>query len=468
MASLQELWERVVNTYDFGLFCLYMDILLDRDEILKIVSSLGLTYPGRRLSSIPTVELIDAFAEEFFENPEIGKEAIKILKKIVAPYGDVIAQLSRKEVREYLKSEIKKTTDIKKLTMLGFALILDDREELLKEFLWFADNAVKHKPAKEIDEKVLKEQKVRFDQMIKEKDEINKKLSEALRLSKEENEKLQKEIGELKKMNADLKSELTSLHAKKQETPGIPEVKHIEKSLEKILYFIEKIPQNENRLSAIPERVETIILRSLDEIKKISAETAINEEKRFSNLRQSLFEELKKFSSPKIQPKEEAKKTPLERIALFVDAENLYYSARECFRGKINYGKLLSLIMGQNRYLVKAYAYVVRSLDKDPTPFITSLEKLGLEVKVKEPKYRSDGSAKANWDMGIALDILTLLDKIDTIILASGDGDFVPLVNYIKSKGKTVEVFSFPKNTAYDLIDVADKFYPLDEKIALM
>jgi uncharacterized LabA/DUF88 family protein len=155
-----------------------------------------------------------------------------------------------------------------------------------------------------------------------------------------------------------------------------------------------------------------------------------------------------------------------EKIALFVDSQNLYYSARIGYAAKVNYEKLLRLITG-SRNLIKAYAYIVQPPDGDVKPFATSLERIGYIVKTKDVRTRANGSAKANWDMGIALDILGILDRVDTIVLASGDGDFVPLVDFIKGKNKRVEIFAFAENTAYDLKEKADRFEPLGENIIL-
>lgn len=155
-----------------------------------------------------------------------------------------------------------------------------------------------------------------------------------------------------------------------------------------------------------------------------------------------------------------------ERIALFVDSQNLYYSARMGYAAKVNYEKLLRLIT-ENRKLVKAYAYIVQPPDGDVKPFATSLERIGYIVKTKDVRTRANGSAKANWDMGIALDILGILDRVDTIVLASGDGDFVPLVDFIKARNRRVEIFAFAENTAYDLKEKADKFEPLGENVIL-
>jgi uncharacterized LabA/DUF88 family protein len=164
---------------------------------------------------------------------------------------------------------------------------------------------------------------------------------------------------------------------------------------------------------------------------------------------------------------ESSKLVQKETIALFVDSQNLYYSARMGYAAKVNYEKLLRLITG-TRHLVKAYAYIVQPPEGDVKPFATSLERIGYLVKTKDVRTRANGSAKANWDMSIALDILGILDRVDTIVLASGDGDFVPLIDFIKGKNKRVEIFAFPDNTAYDLKEKADRFEPLGENVILI
>uniref|UniRef100_A0A7V3RGP3 NYN domain-containing protein n=1 Tax=candidate division WOR-3 bacterium TaxID=2052148 RepID=A0A7V3RGP3_UNCW3 len=156
-----------------------------------------------------------------------------------------------------------------------------------------------------------------------------------------------------------------------------------------------------------------------------------------------------------------------ENVAIFVDSQNLYYAAKMSYGAKVNYEKLMRLITGE-RNLVKAFAYIVQPPEGDVKPFATSLEHIGYIVKIKDVRTRADGSAKANWDMGIALDILGILDYVDTIALASGDGDFVPLVEFVKNKHKRVEIYSFPENTAYDLKEKADRFEPLDERVILV
>ncbi len=207
-------------------------------------------------------------------------------------------------------------------------------------------------------------------------------------------------------------------------------------------------------INEILDKKLTLLFQSLEDIKSLMTKNIEWESRVYEEVR--LLRVLISTSSL----------TKKESIAIFVDSQNLYYSAKMSYGAKVNYEKLLRLITG-DRNLVKAYAYIVQPPEGDVKPFATSLEHIGYIVKTKDVRTRADGSAKANWDMGIALDILGMIDYVDTIVLASGDGDFAPLVEFVKNKHKKVEIFSFPDNTAYDLKEKADRFEPLDERVIL-
>ena len=151
-----------------------------------------------------------------------------------------------------------------------------------------------------------------------------------------------------------------------------------------------------------------------------------------------------------------------QRIGVFVDVQNLFYSARAIHRGKMNFKKLLETIV-HGRQLVRAIAYIVQKQDVDQGNFIDALERLGYEIKTKELRIRMDGTAKGDWDMGIAIDAVAIASKLDVVILVSGDGDFVPLVEMLKAQGCRVEVVSFEKSSAIELINSATKYIPIDK-----
>jgi len=152
-----------------------------------------------------------------------------------------------------------------------------------------------------------------------------------------------------------------------------------------------------------------------------------------------------------------------QRCAILVDVQNMFYSAKHQYGGRINYDHLLEAA-SRRRKIVRAIAYAVRTAEIDQEKFLDLLYNLGFEVKMKDLKVRADGTAKGDWDMGIAIDAISLVDKVDCIVLVSGDGDYVPLVEHLKARGCRVEVYAFPSNTAQELIEAATEFFPMDEK----
>jgi uncharacterized LabA/DUF88 family protein len=164
------------------------------------------------------------------------------------------------------------------------------------------------------------------------------------------------------------------------------------------------------------------------------------------------------------QVRAENRNTPEERIGIFVDIQNVYYGAKDNFKGKIDFRKLTDGIL-RGRQLVVANAYLVKS-DSDNTNFVNFMKQLGYNIVSKDLKKRSDGSAKGNLDIEMTIDIITEKDRLDTVVLVSGDGDFVALVEYLKQQNIQVEVYSFSniKNiTSQELKSIASKFFEIDE-----
>lgn len=151
-----------------------------------------------------------------------------------------------------------------------------------------------------------------------------------------------------------------------------------------------------------------------------------------------------------------------QRVGVFVDVQNLFYSARALHHGKMNFKKLLETIVG-GRELTRAIAYIVQKQDSDQSGFVDALKRLGYEIKSKELRIRLDGTAKGDWDMGIAIDALAIASKLDVVVLVSGDGDFVPLVEMLKAQGCRVEVVSFEKSSAAELLTAATEYIPIEK-----
>ncbi len=149
------------------------------------------------------------------------------------------------------------------------------------------------------------------------------------------------------------------------------------------------------------------------------------------------------------------------RVGVFVDVQNMFYSAKEYYDGKVDFEKILDSAV-RGRSLITAIAYLVCVDDVDQTAFISVLERLGFIIRMKYLKRRADGSGRGDWDMGIAIDALVRAPKLDVVVLVTGDGDFVELVHALKAQGVTVEVLSFPQNTSEDLKRVSDLYIPMD------
>ncbi len=141
----------------------------------------------------------------------------------------------------------------------------------------------------------------------------------------------------------------------------------------------------------------------------------------------------------------------------------MYYSARNLYDGKVDYSNLLE-IAKDGRRLIRAIAYVIEAHTPEEEDFFEALEEIGFQVRRKELKEFYGGSKKGNWDMGIALDAIRMSDKIDVAVMVTGDGDFKSLVNYLQAEGLQVEVISFGKSTAEELVREADVFLNMDKK----
>jgi len=155
-----------------------------------------------------------------------------------------------------------------------------------------------------------------------------------------------------------------------------------------------------------------------------------------------------------------------QRVGIFVDVQNLFYSAKYQHHMKVDFAKLMEMCLN-GRSLVRAVAYIVQTPDIDQSSFINVLASIGFEIKSKDLRKRPDGTAKGDWDMGIAIDTIAMSERIDVMVLVSGDGDFVDLINMLKSRGVITEVLSFPNNTAEDLKKAATVYIPLDRNVLI-
>ncbi len=152
-----------------------------------------------------------------------------------------------------------------------------------------------------------------------------------------------------------------------------------------------------------------------------------------------------------------------QRVGVFVDVANMYHSAKNLFGAKVNFEEVLKTATA-GRKLIRAVAYVIRSDSEEERGFFGALDNQGFEVKAKDLQIFAGGAKKADWDVGIAVDAIKMADKLDSVILVSGDGDYIPMVTYLReNKGCQVEVLAFGKTTSGRLIEAVDDFIDLGQ-----
>ncbi len=152
-----------------------------------------------------------------------------------------------------------------------------------------------------------------------------------------------------------------------------------------------------------------------------------------------------------------------QRVGIFIDTQNLYHSAKNLHHGKVNFSQVVKDALA-GRVLIRAIAYVITTESGEERGFFEALEKAGIETKTKNLQIFYGGAKKADWDVGLAMDVVKMAHKLDTVILVSGDGDFIPLIEYLKNThGCQVEVASFGKSSSGKLIEASDDFLDLDQ-----
>ena len=174
-----------------------------------------------------------------------------------------------------------------------------------------------------------------------------------------------------------------------------------------------------------------------------------------------------------------------QRVGIFIDIQNLYHSAKNLYNARVNYKELLRTLLS-SRKLIRAIAYVVksegvegalatpRSPERDEerrerglsseAAFFEALKQAGLELRVKDLQVYPGGMKKADWDVGMAVDAIRMAPGLDTIILVTGDGDFIPLVDYLRwGLGREVEVAAFSRTASGKLKETADRFTGIED-----
>lgn len=152
-----------------------------------------------------------------------------------------------------------------------------------------------------------------------------------------------------------------------------------------------------------------------------------------------------------------------QRVGIFIDVSNMYHSAKNLYHKRVDFKEILKDAVS-GRKLIRAIAYVIKTETEEETPFFEALSKQGFEVRMKDLQIFAGGAKKADWDVGITVDAIKMANKLDVIVLVTGDGDYIPLVSYLQNtKGCLVEVMAFRKTASSKLIEESDDFTDLSE-----
>ena len=158
-----------------------------------------------------------------------------------------------------------------------------------------------------------------------------------------------------------------------------------------------------------------------------------------------------------IKPKE-------QRVEVLIDVQNLYHSAKNLYQARVNFREVLKEGIAGRKF-IRAFAYVVRTKTGEEKAFLDALTRLVIETRERDLQEFYGGAKKADWDVGIVIDAIRTSPSLDVIVLVSGDGDFISLVEYLKNQGKRVEVMAFGKTTSSRLKEIADEFIDLDKNL---
>jgi len=155
-------------------------------------------------------------------------------------------------------------------------------------------------------------------------------------------------------------------------------------------------------------------------------------------------------------------KHPSQRVGVFIDTSNMYFSSQNLYRTNVNFGSILDTAVA-GRKLVRAFAYVIEGDSIREKEFFQALENLGYEVRSKPLQVFQGGAKKGDWDVGLTIDAVRLMPLLDAIVLVSGDGDYVDLLDYARGHGRRTEVMAFKQTTSNKLIKEADEFIDLSK-----
>jgi len=469
-----------------------LEDLVDQGRLVRLANACGLKYPGMRTQSQSRSRLLSDLADKARKQADVRKAVMRVLDKEVGKAKREWDALPAEEKVRRLCDESFLRADGnlgRHLFLLASGLDGTELDGLgtrvaHEHLLRIASNGTRApEPGKASREEArLKRQVQERDRKMSHLETQLGKIRETQKTVKRDLIQRKGELAESRMLVERLRRDLSQAEAAVQiaaagklASPATDKVVgQLSKSLRQLAAEQKKLA---HRIQAVvdkrPARGEdpSSVLDALARLdKRIAADAKQREKdldaasKRVDALRSEIRTRQPAAASKKA-PRRTRPKSAALRVGVFIDVQNVYYSARR-LKGKLDFDALVQAAV-QERRLIKTTAYVVESKETDQSQFIARLEQRGIEVRRKTLRVRVDGSMKGDWDMELALDILDAAPRLDVVVLVSGDGDFTSLVKRVKSMGPRVEVIAFPRNTAKSLVQAADHFEPLDRKFMI-
>ena len=486
-------YRRFVTLFDEKSLSWLLESALDRSTLVKLGSQCGIKYHGIRTRSVASHLLGSDLSRQFFENESTGETVLRFLSKLYFPEIEAFGINSSAFHAYGATSDT--SIAVRQLCRLVLTLARDDREEahiaipgLVARAQAIAVTVPEppHRQAEtssgELSELARRiavlETELERAGTVREGSEPGGLEATPVGL-KDQVKQVQAEVEEirhsyrvLERSLAEKDRELARLRGELAELPRLTaQVTYLERE-NRILR--DQVGQSMGTQAvAAATLVGQSFERAIHETHDTVRLTGERIQSEYSDLRRMMGEVQKELQILRIDTQSERQtgRSPRparqehERVGIFVDVQNMFYAAR-LYDARLDFEKLMQAAVGDRR-MIRAMAYLVQTPDVDQSGFIAMLQQRSYQVKRKDLRLRSDGSAKGDWDMGMAIDIIGMADKLDVVVLVSGDGDFVSLVHLLKEIGPSVEVFSFPHNTARDLVEAADRYVPIDESLLM-
>lgn len=472
--------------------------ILPRAEMIRIANASRVSVPGMRNRSVSIEHLSETLADRFVADGSARRTILKALGGALRPHLPTYRKMETDEVRARLAGGERSAGD-GELPRLLLHLLSEPREGVGAEEIRAAVIEVgpgTHKPSPQADApseddelRALRREKAELSRraadlvaLVDRLRERDRRFREEIAQRKFDYNNLKLQFTKFKKEREALEKEMRALAARLDQAERKPpsaadlgeriaqnlvETRRLAGAIEKIQTRLPGGREERGAASAPPA-----ISRALEEIrretqalrKEVGArldrliESAAGSAERVSELAKALGERAE-------SERHVMRAGGLERVGVFVDVQNMFYAARG-YNSRLDFDVLLQTIT-RGRRLIRAVAYVVEAKEVDQSGFIALLQQKRYEVRRKDLKVRSDGSFKGDWDMEIALDALEMTPSLDVVVLVTGDGDFTGLVQRLKVLGPRVEVYSFPRNTAKELREAADKFVSIDKRMLI-